>query len=156
MNMLNEQQNKKMLAKLGRALEVFEGYIFSPIGQLEYKVFQTKKDFRTVPEDENFTQSGESWGGEGVCCWFKGIYTPPVQYQNQALYIMPQVGGYEAMLWVNGEACGTFATKIVVTRHGNHYCDRICARANPEKPMEIAIEFYAGHYVIGCQPFETN
>lgn len=154
--MLNEQQNKKMLAKLQRAVETFEGYIFQSIGQLEYKVFETKEDFRTVPENEYFTERGEVWGGEGTCCWFKGSYTPPAEYENQPLYIMPHVGGYEAMLWVNGEPGGTFATKIVVTRHGNHYCDRICAHANPKKPIEIAIEFYAGHYVIGCYPFETN
>ncbi len=154
--MLNEQQNKKMLVKLERALEVFEPYIFRPVGQLEYKVFETKEDFRQVPDDELFTEPGEMWGGEGVTCWFKGTFTPANEYKNQPLFIMPHVGGYEAMLWVNGVSCGTFATKIVVTRHGNHYCDRICAQANPEKPMEIAIEFYAGHYVIGCQPFEKN
>ena len=38
---------------------------------------------------------------------------------GQPLYLYPELGGYEAMLWVNGEPYGTFATKIVVTRHGN-------------------------------------
>ena len=45
-------------------------------------------------------------------------------YKRQ-LYLRPRVGGYEAMLWVDGMPKGTFATKIVVTRHGNHYCDML-------------------------------
>ena len=46
---------------------------------------------------------------------------------------MPRVGGYEAMLWVDGMPKDTFATKIVVTRHGNHYCDMLCAQADPAR-----------------------
>ena len=36
---------------------------------------------------------------------------------------MPHTEGYETLLWVNGKPFGTFATKIVFTGHGNHYCD---------------------------------
>ena len=75
---------------------------------------------------------------------------------GQPLYLYPELGGYEAMLWVNGEPYGTFATKIVVTRHGNHYCDCFTRAAVPDTPVQLAIEFYAGHYVIGEQPFEER
>ncbi len=152
--MLNEQQNRKLLAKLKRTLSVFEQYVFRPIGQLNYKVFETKEDFREVPDDSYFTDKSGTWGGEGVYCWFKGSFTPSNELENQPLYIIPNVGGYEAMLWIDGKPYGTFASKITVTRHGNHYSRRICKNADPKKPIDIAVEYYAGHYVKGCQPFE--
>ena len=73
-------------------------------------------------------------GGEGRYCWFLTQYTPPNELAGRPLYLYPELGGYEAMLWVNGEPYGTFATKIVVTRHGNHYCDcftRLCRSGHP-------------------------
>ena len=60
------------------------------------------------------------------------------------------------MLWVDGMPKGTFATKIVVTRHGNHYCDMLCAQADPARSMDVALEFYAGHPVPGRAPFEPD
>ncbi|MFR8461363.1 MAG: hypothetical protein ACLVEX_09270 [Ruthenibacterium lactatiformans] len=72
------------------------------------------------------------------------------------LFLRPQFGGYEAMLWVDGAPRGTFATKIVVTRHGNHYCDCVCQNARAGQKLEFAVEFYAGHYVIGEQPFQQR
>ena len=60
--------------------------------------------------------------------------------------------GYEAMLWVDGRVSGTFATKIVYTGHGNHYCDMIKMDPKAGEKINIAIEYYGGHHCIGCQP----
>ena len=121
--MLNPQQNKKLLQKLSHCLEVFEPYLFEPQGKLDYRMFETREHLRAVPPDECFHAPVPHWGGPWQTCWFKGRYQPSEQLAGRALYLMPRVGGYEAMLWVDGMPKGTFATKIVVTRHGNHYCD---------------------------------
>ena len=39
---------------------------------------------------------------------------------------------------------------------GNHYCNMLVDNYNPDEDIDIALEFYAGHYVIGTQPFETE
>ena len=159
--MLNDAQNRKLIGKLKRALEVFEPYVFTKIAQLPYTMYETADRLETVPDATlaavpETRPTGKTWGGEGRYCWFLTQYTPPNELAGQPLYLYPELGGYEAMLWVNGEPYGTFATKIVVTRHGNHYCDCFTRAAVSGTPVQLAIEFYAGHYVIGEQPFEER
>ena len=60
------------------------------------------------------------------------------------------------MLWVNGRPFGTFCTKHTVTEHGNHYCNMLTKNAAAGDTIDIAIEYYAGHHVLGTQPFETS
>lgn len=159
--MLNDAQNNKLLSKLRRAMEVFEPYVFTKIAQLPFAMYETAERLEAIPDESLFTApeqrpGGAQWGGEGRYCWFLTQYTPPEALAGQALYLYPELGGYEAMLWVDGQPYGTYATKIVVTRHGNHYCDRISPAAVPGTPIHLAIEFYAGHYVVGEQPFEAR
>lgn len=147
--MLNDAQNRKLIGKLKRALEVFEPYVFTKIAQLPYTMYETADRLETVPDATlaavpETRPTGKTWGGEGRYCWFLTQYTPPNELAGQPLYLYPELGGYEAMLWVNGEPYGTFATKIVVTRHGNHYCDCFTRAAVPGTPVQLAIEFYAG------------
>lgn len=159
--MLNDAQNNKLLSKLRRALEVFEPYVFTKIARLPFAMYETAERLEVIPDEMLFQPpeqrpAGAVWGGEGRYCWFLTQYTPPAALAGQPLYLYPELGGYEAMLWVDGQPYGTYATKIVVTRHGNHYCDCITRAAEPGKPIRMAIEFYAGHYVIGEQPFEER
>lgn len=156
--MLNDKQIDRMLGKLVRLESTLEPYAFSTIGQVKVKKFETEKQYHSIPEDDSlFTdvEKGDIWGGEGVYCWFKGKVTIPEEYQGQNIYVNPKVGGYEAMLWVNGVPSGTFAIKIVRTGHGNHYCDLLTKGSDNLKEVDLCIEFYAGHYIIGTQPFET-
>ncbi len=69
---------------------------------------------------------------------------------------MPRLGGYEAMLWVNGVPFGTFNNKITYTSHGNHYCGLIKKNAKENEKIELAIEYYAGHDYHGCDPFSAD
>lgn len=159
--MLNDAQNRKLLAKLRRALETYEPYFFTGVSKLPFRMYETDERLHAIPDDALFESpetrtAGTAWGGEGRTCWFSAAFTVPPELDGQTLYLRPDVGGYEAMLWVNGVPRGTFATKIVVTRHGNHYCDCICAHARAGETLRLHVEFYAGHYVIGEQPFEER
>ena len=93
------------------------------------------------------------WGGENVYGWFKTTYQVPEEYAGRPLFLRPQVGGYEALLWVDGKPFGTYATKIVVTGHGNHYCDMLVKDPKAGQEIKIDLEFYAGHYVMGHHAF---
>lgn len=159
--MLNDAQNKKLLVKLTRALEIYEPYVFAEAAVLPFTMYETDRRLHAVPDASLFSlpdhRSGKSiWGGPGRYCWFLTDYTVPPDLDGQDLYLYPELGGYEAMLWKNDIPCGAFATRIVVTRHGNHYCDCICRHARAGERLRLAIEFYAGHYVIGEHPFQQR
>lgn len=157
---MNEPQIKRMLQKLVRLEQTLEPYIFTRIGEVEVKRFETTEQYHKIPQDDSLfvdTAKGDTWGGEGVYCWFKGKLSLPDEYRGQSIYIMPKVGGYEGMLWVNGIPCGIFTSKYATTAiSGNHYCCLLVDKFDPAREIDIALEFYAGHYVIGTQPFETE
>lgn len=154
--MLNDKQIDRMLSKLKRFEDTLEPMLFQVIDQVPMRKFHTHQQWHTIPEDHNFEDCspGDRYQGEGTYCWFKGEYKVADHYAGQSLYIKPRIEGYEAMLWVNGKPFGTFCSKIVVTGHGNHYCDLLKQNSVSGETIAIALEYYAGHYVKGCMPFE--
>jgi alpha-mannosidase len=148
-----------MLSKLRRFENTLAPMMFEKIGEVGVKKFQTLEELHDIPEDGVFTpcEKGDKWGGnESTYCWFKGQYSVPQEYDGKTLYIYPKIEGYEAMLWVNGVPFGTFCTKIVVTGHGNHYCDMLKQEVKAGEVIDIALEYYSGHYVKGCEPFSDS
>ena len=156
--MLSEKQIERMLQKLSKFETVLSNRIFYKVDEVQMKKFATKESLYEIPKDECFIEcnSGERWGGESSYCWFKGNYQVKEELAGKRLYIYPKIQGYEAMLWVNGMPSGTFCTKIVVTGHGNHYCDMLVSRAEENQVIDIALEYYSGHYVIGCDPWGVD
>lgn len=156
--MLNDKQIERFLGKTKAFIDRLEPLIFEKVGELEnVSQCHVDKRYHTLP-DLPFTKAekGSYWEGEGTYCWFKGEFNVPESLAGQTLFIRPHIEGYEALLFVNGKPFGTFATKIVVTAHGNHYCDMV--KFNPEagEKIDIALEYYAGHYVPGCAPYEMT
>ncbi len=158
--MLCKPHYEKMLAKLQRFEQTLNPYLFDTALCLDAMGFVADKQYHSIPSDDNFqpVSSGWHWGGEGAYCWLKSSLTVPAELDGKDIFIMPKMGGYEAMLWVNGEPFGTFNTKIVYTSHGNHYCGLVKKNAKAGEVIDIAIEYYAGHDYHGCDPFsdQTN
>ncbi|MGB8455807.1 MAG: glycoside hydrolase family 38 C-terminal domain-containing protein [Anaerocolumna sp.] len=156
--MLNEKQIDKMLSKLRRFENTIAPMMFEKIDEVKVDMFPTAEQFHDIPEKHRFTPciKGDKWGGEGTYCWFKGQYAVPGKYDGQTLFLYPKIEGYEALLWVNGIPFGTFCTKIVITGHGNHYCDMLKPQVKSGEVIDIALEYYSGHYVMGCEPFAQD
>lgn len=156
--MLNDKQIERFLRKTKSFIGRLEPFIFEKVGELENVTkCHVDKRYHTLPDLPFVSaEKGDYWEGEGTYCWFKGDFTVPEALAGQTLFIRPHIEGYEALLFVNGKPFGTFATKIVVTAHGNHYCDMV--KFNPEagEKLNIALEYYAGHYVPGTAPFENS
>lgn len=156
--MLNNKQIERFLGKMGSFIDRMEPHIFVKVGELQNVTkCHVDKRYHSLPDlPFEAAEKGSTWEGEGTYCWFKGDYTVPEELGGKTLFIKPHIGGYEALLFVNGKPFGTFASKIVVTSHGNHYCDMI--KYNPEagEKIDIALEYYAGHFVPGCAPFENT
>lgn len=154
--MLNGPQIGKLFEKLETFSELIEPKIFIKIGELDdVKFCHVDRQYHSIPDlPFDKAEKGMTWSGEGTYCWFKGEYTVPEEYAGKTLFIKPHMGGYEAMLFVDGKPFGTFATKIVYTGHGNHYCDMIRTNAAAGEKIDVAIEWYAGHKYTGCMPTE--
>lgn len=156
--MLNNPQIERMLSKL-RQLELsLEPYVFQKQSELSVESFQTEEQLYTAPADKSKyspVKPGDKWGGERCYCWFTSEYTVPSELAGQPIYIYPHFGSYEALLYVNGIPYGNFAYKISLTDHGNHYCDLLALEPKANQKIDIAFEAYAGHFLIGTQPFEN-
>ncbi len=157
--MLSEKQIDRMLSKVSRFLETLEPLIFERVGELKnVAAYETADDCNDIPDESLFApvQKGFQWGGEGHYCWFTASYRVPRELSGRNLFVRPHVGGYEAMLWVDGVPFGTFANKIVFTGHGNHYCDLLVKDAKAGKTVSVAFEYYAGHSYKGCMPLKSE
>ena len=139
--MLCKAHYEKMLSKLKRFEETLNPYLFEKIKSVPVSAFVADKQYHSIPDDELFENisSGWQWGGEGNYCWIKSEFIVPDILDGRDIFVMPHMGGYEAMLWVNGVPFGTFNTKIVYTSHGNHYCGLIKKNATAGEKIEIAI-----------------
>lgn len=156
--MLNQTQIDRMLGKLKRFETTLEPLIFTKTGEIDFSAYVADKQYHQIPDSSLFTpvEKGWHWDGEGKYCWYKGKFVVPSELSGKPLYIRPHMEGYEAMLWVDGKVFGTFATKIVYTGHGNHYCDMLVSNPKAGQVIDIAIEYYGGHHCIGLMPFEVN
>ncbi|MFZ2539263.1 MAG: glycoside hydrolase family 38 C-terminal domain-containing protein [Oscillospiraceae bacterium] len=157
--MLNNAQIDRMLSKLKQLEITMDTYVFSKVDSISVKKFETIEHLYDVPKDEKIYDgiaTGDTWGKERSYCWLKGQYTVPSNLVNVPIYIYPHFGSYEALLFVNNVPYGNFAYKLCPTGHGNHYCDLLSLAPKANETIDIAFEAYAGHFVIGCYPFETN
>ena len=156
--MYTEKQLQRMFEKLKRLEEMLEPKLFIPVATMPMKAYQTDGRYHSVPEDSCFEacEDGTVFEGEGIYCWFKGSFVVPEELQGKTLFIYPRARGYEGLLWVNGKPYGNFASKMIEHSHGNHYCDMLCQNAHAGETLEIAIEYYANHYIKGTQPFKVE
>lgn len=156
--MYTDRQIDRMLGKLQRLEEMLEPGLFRKVDTVPMGAFPTDGSHHSVPADECFEacEDGAVFEGEGIYCWFKGTYQVPDVLNGKNLFLYPKIEGYEGLLWVNGKPYGNFASKIIVGSHGNHYCDLLRQGAHAGEKIEIALEYYANHYLKGTQPFKNN
>lgn len=156
--MLYKAHYERMLSKLRRLEDTLNPYLFTKIKSLDTYAFIADRQYHSIPDSDNFEKisHGWKWGGEGNYCWLKAEYTVSPELDGRDIFLMPKVGGYEAMLWVDGVAFGTYNTKITYTAHGNHYCDMVKKAAKAGEKISLAVEYYAGHDYHGCDPFAAD
>ena len=156
--MLNQPQIRKMLGKIKRLENTLYDRIFLPVDSVDFALRQTGDWLTEAPSDGyRPIARGETWGGEGQYGWFRTTYRVPEKLAGRRLFLLPQIGCYEGMLFVNGEPFGTYANKhqIQYTDHGNHYCDRFAEGAAAGEEIELTLELYCGHFDPGNHPFST-
>ncbi|GHT97766.1 alpha-mannosidase [Spirochaetia bacterium] len=157
--MISTKQTDRTVQKLVRFCATLEDRLFSTVDTIPARWYHTGERLHRVPEAALFTDCalGDTWGGEGQYCWFRGTYTPGPALAGQRLYVYPKSTGNEGLLWINGEPAGIFSQRRSVDGpHGDHYSDLLALKAESGTALDVAIEFYAGHGCIGTQPFERE
>lgn len=156
--MLTDRQLDRILRKMKRYEHTLENLMFQKVDEVPAASFLTDGSHHEVPGRENFKpcKDGDSYEGEGSYCWFLADYEVPEHLAGKDLFIWPKIEGYEGLLWVNKKPYGNFASKLIIGSHGNHYCDLLRQNVKSGEKIEIALEYYANHYIIGTQPFDVN
>ncbi len=157
--MYNYPQIENTVSKIKRFAQMLDELIYEKVGDLgNLQKYITNDHLYDIPEKTLFSPvvKGELWEGERTNCWIKGSFVVPKELQGRKLYIYPHIEAYEGLLWVNGKPFGNFANKLLIGSHGNQYCKMIEKNATSGQNIDIAIEFYAGHYDPGCFPFEVH
>ena len=157
--MLTEKQVNRLFKKMERFENILDPLLFKKVDTIgDIIKYETTERLYEIPDDSICVPApvGSGWGGEESFCWYKAEYTVPAELDGKNLFIMPHTQGYETLLWVNGKPFGTFATKIVFTGHGNHYCDLLKSKVKAGEKISIALEVYAGHSYKGCSPLSEN
>lgn len=155
--MFTDKQIDRMLGKLLDFEATMEKQLFIKTDVVDMQAFATDGSWQDVPPPNRFApvKNGQVFEGEGTYCWFRGSYTVPKRFDGQALYIWPRIDGYEGMLFVDGVPFGNFASKIIEGSHGNHYCDMLVGKAAAGSTLDIALEYYANHFIIGTHPYDN-
>lgn len=155
--MYAKPQIVRMLNKLKRLEGMLHDRMFVKVGQVDMKAWATMEPLHSIPDRGLFEpcEKGSRWEQEGLYCWFEGCYEVPEHLAGKKLFIFPHIKGYEGFLWVNGRPYGNFTTKISMGAHGNHYCDLLTQGAAAGEKLDIVLEYYAHHQVMGVDAFEN-
>ncbi|MFD2115767.1 alpha-mannosidase [Paenibacillus yanchengensis] len=156
--MINEKMMGKTLSKLRHLTEVYAAYIFDEVDEVAMQHFETDEHMYAVPGEEvgwQATTTGEVWGKAWSTAWFKGNYQVPASLANQKLYVAATTGGHETMFWVDGQPRGLYNEGVLSGNLGNHKFERLTDGASAGATFELAFEAYAGHPLVGTQPYQT-
>lgn len=155
--MVNERQLGRTAEKFTRLEKQLYEKMFRKVGEVQHvELFETTEHLYEIPtEGYRPIASGESWGAENVLGWFRGTYTVPAELDGQELFLKPNLNG-EMMYYVNGVEMGIFANKRRSPVGGNHWCNRLCAKATAGEELAVVLESWCGLWIRGTQPFQEQ
>lgn len=156
--MLTSRQIDRVLGKLKRFENTLETMLFTKVASLEAEMYETEQNLDSAPKDAPYYPAvpGAKWGGEWKYCWFRTSYTVPEELADQPIYLWPEVGGQEVMLFINDMPAGIFTKPQNGQSHGDHYCNLLTMGAPAGTVLNLDMEGYAWHYIPGTQPLTNN
>lgn len=135
---------------------VYEKLIFEPVAELETEFFETDEHLRSVPEHGAWRPApvGTPWGHAWGNGWFRARFTRPAELDDRPLYLHAPAAGCEALFFVNGQARGIFNATEFRRQRGIHDHLRFYTPGDGAREFEFHLEAYAGHRLVGTQPFD--
>lgn len=155
--MVNEKHLTRVLHKAERLETLYGRLLFTPVGEVTVGALACEEHLYAPPATGYAPISrGDKWGTEWSTLWLRGSYTVPDHLAGKPLYVLPRLGGWEGFLYLDGAPHAIFTTKYTVDTHGNHWAARITAGTPAGTALDLAFEYYAGHNIPGCQPYEDT
>ncbi len=163
-----EVYTQKTVDKVKQLCGEYRGYLYRTVTELSCEIAElpappdtpeARARFATeMPKDGYRTiASGETWGGAFCYGWFRSEYTVPPELAGRKLFIRPDVGLVEGLLFLNGKAAGIFdRCDEIPSQFRLHEVQPLTLDAKSGETFDIAIECYAGHRVMGCAPKENG
>lgn len=147
------------LAKLARVESAYRDRVHCPFTHLVVSYFETDAHLSppSVQGGKHAWQpcpAGRTWGRSGGSAWFRTEWIADRDYEHP-LYVMADTGGCEALLFINGRACGIFNHADYKWQRGDHRALLLAPAARAGDTFSILVEAYAGHEIVGTQPGQT-
>ena len=163
-----EVYTKKTIDKVKRLYGEYQNFLYSKVSELPCEISE-------VPAPENNpkaracfsaempksgwrdVKSGDKWGGEFAYSWVRAKYTVPEEFDGKPLFIRPDTGLVEGLLFLNGKPSGIFdVCPDIPSDFRLHDVQPLTLGAKAGETYDILIECYAGHRVLGTRPYENG
>jgi alpha-mannosidase len=149
----------KTIEKLVRVEHRYEKEIFKTLGEVEVQYFETQEHLRQVPGADHPWRPvtpaliwGEVWGN----AWFKGRLEIQSTWAAKDLYIQAEMGAWETLFFVDGQARGIFSRELETGARGYHHTLLCHKKGSKTENIELAFECYAGHPCVGTMPIDDR
>ena len=156
--MLSNKQMNRTVGKINHFQRVIEKKMFVTRDNVPMEILTTfDKLFAPPAEGYKPAEKGTHWGVERQYAWLRGTYTVPDSLAGKQIFLRPMIGFKEGMLFINATPAGIFTQNTHAGgAHGKHYCLLLTNNAKAGETFRLAIELYAGHNIVGTQPFDDE
>lgn len=137
-------------------VDTYSRLMFEPVLKLPAEYLEADDHYRGVPSAEEAwkpVETGFTWGRPWSTGWFRTRVLLGPEICDRALYLRAQTNAVEALLWVNGRPKGIFNHAAEAPSLGRHHTLFLCEGQAEGGSLDIALECYAGHPIVGTQPF---
>ena len=163
-----ETYTQKAVEKVKRLPCEYQKFLYQKVAELPCEICEIPAPEDTPESRARFqakmpesgwrsVSSGEQWGGEFCYAWFRSRFTVTEELAGKTLFLKPNTGLVEGLLFLNGEASGNFdVSEGLPSDFRLHEVQPLTAGAKAGETFAIAIECYAGHKLLGTRPYENG
>ncbi|MBO4433778.1 MAG: alpha-mannosidase [Clostridia bacterium] len=163
-----ETYTQKTINKVKRLYGEYRRFLYEKVAKLPSEISEIPAPDNTPEARSRFNtdmpkngwrkvKPGDKWGEEFSYAWFRSEYTVGKEYEGKSLFIKPDTGLVEGLLFLNGKAAGIFdVCPDIPSDFRLHETQPLTLSAKAGETYKIAIECYAGHKVLGTRPYENG
>lgn len=163
-----ETYTLKTIEKTKRLYGVYKEFLYNKVMSLPCEISEIPAPGASPAERAEFCTAmpetgwhgvadGDTWGEEFSYAWIRSRFTAGKEIEGQKLLLRPDVGLVEGLLFLNGKASGIFdRCSDIPSDFRLHEVQPLTFSARSGETIDIAIECYAGHSVIGTGPYDNG
>lgn len=163
-----EFYTQKTVDKVKRLYGEYKKFLYSKVSQLPCEISEIPAPENTPQARARFSSEmpergwrkvtpGDRWGGEFCYAWIRSQFTVTKELDGKALFLIPDTGLVEGLLFLNGKPSGIFDFCPDIPGDSRlHDVQPLTFCAKAGERFDIAVECYAGHKVPGTNPYDNG